>query len=1102
MHNEVSGTVHGPVVQARDIGTLNVHGTEPDYPPLTSWSDCPELTDELRDLMHVQRDAAESLPYKLLGVKRPELTRVYVQQSVRAQESCAEREPGELDSADADRPVLIEEALSSDHHLLITGEPGAGKSTLGQMYVQRLASEWLDPSGNPPLAEPVLPLRIPAKALALDATWSEALAHAVRDRRLNAPLGQEVFARRALGARWLIFVDGLDEIAEPDTRKQVIDAIVSRMRRGNDHKLVITTRPLPPSELQRLQGKHVGLYTIQPFGPLELREFASAWFRAQDPTRAVARAENFVRQVHDGRLRELVRNPLLATIAAIANTLEPRRELPHNRADLYERFMSYLLDDTASGRNTIAELRRLLATDPARLQRIESLHSRRRELVEHLAEQRLETERPLLDIATEWAGPEHSQVDLAAVLASTGVFVQTENGLKFLHHSFAEFVAARKLVEQIPPGFPQLDELVKQAVKGTKQNSVLFTLALWGRKHGHDLEVVFQRLLDGGRDHVVLAGRLLAEEVAVPPELAARVIDRLLELLIADRLEIRSAIPAPPTPRMINVGRVLAELSSTVAKDSIEKVRNLRDNADLAQGVRLECALVLGHIDSPLRAAQWMELFAETCDAALLGAVARALTEILPDGADHAADVVISRATTGADSTVTMSCIAVLLDLRQRHAAAKELLLQLFKRVEEDESEVDGLRGWGTLADLAQRIGCDEEAAWATRKLRDRFELDEPAFDDSVVTLLTRDRTSAMPKVVQQAQSRGERYLVLTARQIAQADERLSADLLLAVARDRATDDRLFVRACQALADIAPEEALNLVQDREWIAYDLMPLASALAPKGVDIAPLVQRLLLSRRSPMWASRIGQVARGVLALGDYGQEVHDCVAVGAPQEWAEVAPELYRAGLTDLSAALVDRLVNAPHHPVALVTCLDKLVVNELPEQATHLFDLVVELAERPDSEIAHRLVPIYQRLGRTDEALALATTAFDRSTNRLRLDLRTTALVGIGGAKSADHVVTSVLAAHLGLSPQLSVAATLLRQGLLSHAAELWLDVVRRHGAAVEKGVEAASLLTRSGYRLQALETVRAALDDGTLTPTNRANLRALQAWLENVTPE
>ncbi|MEV0074394.1 hypothetical protein [Amycolatopsis sp. NPDC050768] len=192
-------------------------------------------------------------------------------------------------------------------------------------------------------------------------------------RRLTHAPAAKLFTRRTVGARWLVFIDGLDEITEAETRKEVIAAIAHQVRRNPDQRLVITTRPLEGGELRRLEDAGVTKYSIPPFGPDELTDFAHAWFRAQDPLTAPDRAREFIRQVSDGKLSGLVRNPLLATIAAIVATLNPGRPLPDSRVDLYTTFMQHLLDRSVGGRDTLAELRRRLGHQPQRMRLIEWL---------------------------------------------------------------------------------------------------------------------------------------------------------------------------------------------------------------------------------------------------------------------------------------------------------------------------------------------------------------------------------------------------------------------------------------------------------------------------------------------------------------------------------------------------------------------------------------------------------------------------------------------------------------------------------------------------------------------------------------------------------
>ncbi len=212
VRNEVSGNVSGPVVMAGHIDNLHLGDIGDQSPPLTSWADRPELTPALRDLLEAQRSATESLPYKLLGVKQPELTQVYVQQTMRPQ--TIDRSPESERKAGAEsteRTLTITGALDRNGHLMITGEPGSGKSTVGYMYVQQISELWLGAAdAPPPLAEPVLPLRVPARALAENKAWADLLASGAEDalgRLLSERPKPSLLARRALGARWLVFID-------------------------------------------------------------------------------------------------------------------------------------------------------------------------------------------------------------------------------------------------------------------------------------------------------------------------------------------------------------------------------------------------------------------------------------------------------------------------------------------------------------------------------------------------------------------------------------------------------------------------------------------------------------------------------------------------------------------------------------------------------------------------------------------------------------------------------------------------------------------------------------------------------------------------------
>jgi hypothetical protein len=332
-------------------------------PQLTSWADLPELILSVKTLLQAQARAVERLPYDMLGVAEPPLSAVYVRQRVRAPRKPAPepsvRRGGEArnepdqstGSLRTEARLPVQDALARHEHLLITGEPGAGKSTLTSHLAWTLARIWLrqETSLSAPLAEPVLPVRIAAQALVGESeSWSAALDHAVRrTMRLNlvADPAPWLFQSRVQGARWLVLLDGLDEITDPDARRTVVRAIAQHAQAGSDYRFVITSRPLPDAELSPLRTTTLGEYTLEPFGPEELREFAAKWFAAQfeDERQARAATDRFLDETEDSRLRELVRNPLLATIAAVNATVSPGRPLPTHRVTLYQRFFARLL---------------------------------------------------------------------------------------------------------------------------------------------------------------------------------------------------------------------------------------------------------------------------------------------------------------------------------------------------------------------------------------------------------------------------------------------------------------------------------------------------------------------------------------------------------------------------------------------------------------------------------------------------------------------------------------------------------------------------------------------------------------------------------------
>ena len=539
--------------EARDRATLAAQRVQ--EPRITSWAEIPMPSLALRNLLEAQCASVERLPYELLAVQEPPLSSVYVRQQVRVATDRSEREDTAAGRSTAEEPpassgprpaMSVPDALEQNNHLLVTGEPGAGKSTMSSHLARSLSRLWLreDSAVSAPITEPVVPLRVSAHSLVSSGSWSAGLAEAACrsfGQGLLEDPDRSLFAGRVQGARWLVLVDGLDEIPDSRLRREVIRSVAQHARPGSDYRFVVTTRALPESELAPLRMANVGNYVIAPFDKPELEEFATKWFTVQPMTSAAAEADRFLRETSDGRLRELVRNPLLATIAAVSAIKEPGRSLPASRIDLYQRFCSYLAGDRSSKRNPLAQLRRHYEDNPELLACVRWLHRSRSDVLGALARRRLESQDKLWSAAVEWARdrvPEDvTLVDgwedyLWEELVGTGLLVARERELNFLHQSFAEFLSAQSYAEAIGDDFDELDTWIRRGLREAERTFALFTFAMWAAKPGHDIGAVVDRLLSSlDPRRLLFAGRLMAEGVSVPDNMAIRVIDRLFALV-------------------------------------------------------------------------------------------------------------------------------------------------------------------------------------------------------------------------------------------------------------------------------------------------------------------------------------------------------------------------------------------------------------------------------------------------------------------------------------------------------------------------------------------------------------------------------------------
>ncbi|MFC4530597.1 hypothetical protein [Sphaerisporangium dianthi] len=361
----------------------------------------------LRAYLRAAMAAADAHPY--VGAtdgRRPPLSKVYVRQS-----STGRRK----------RESPADDVLRMKRDVLLTGVSGAGKSSLLRMGVAELARGLLDGTGGD------VPVRVRAADLLPPAPFAAQLAAGVQASlggHLRDALPQGFFGGPPMpGARWLVLVDGLDEIDGREDRRRVVDLL--RVHREGPYRFLVATRPLSDAERAELGMR---TYELRPFDAGQVLDCARRWCEAAGRPDPLASAHDYFAQVHQAGMGELVRLPLMAGLTCQLYLDGPGGRLPAGRHDVYEQFVH--------------------------LMRTRDPDSEVFDLLPRLAWARRDgATEPATSLIVQWTSggrpdgtPSRIRTDMVKEgLRATGLMYETAHDFVFLHQSFEEFLAARHI---------------------------------------------------------------------------------------------------------------------------------------------------------------------------------------------------------------------------------------------------------------------------------------------------------------------------------------------------------------------------------------------------------------------------------------------------------------------------------------------------------------------------------------------------------------------------------------------------------------------------------------------------------------------------------
>ncbi|WP_420630073.1 NACHT domain-containing protein [Candidatus Leptofilum sp.] len=328
-------------------------------------------------------------------------------------------------------------------NLVILGAPGTGKTTLLKHLTLTLAQP--AQAGAPRKKSPIfLYLRDIASQIQRNPRYSlrQAVQTMLQNRQVDLSL--DWLAGELENGRCLILLDGLDEVAEPTLRQQVVAWVQRQIRQQPHNQFVVTSRPFGYTTNPLPDAV---LLEVKPFTIEQVHQFVRNWYLAtemqtqgqdDDGVRreATVRAADLIKRLHQApALLDMGINPLLLTM--IATIHHYRSSLPDKRVLLYQEICDVFLGKRHQARGIQYEL------TPIQKRRV--LQSLAYEMMQrNLRDIARANAADIIDPALRRVHPNtDSSGFLKMVCDTSGLLVEHTPGVyRFAHLTFQEYLTA------------------------------------------------------------------------------------------------------------------------------------------------------------------------------------------------------------------------------------------------------------------------------------------------------------------------------------------------------------------------------------------------------------------------------------------------------------------------------------------------------------------------------------------------------------------------------------------------------------------------------------------------------------------------------------
>ena len=327
--------------------------------------------------------------FNVAGISRPLLEEVFI--SLRIASNSAPLGSAAKDAAQDPSAISFNSAFRQHQYMVILGGPGAGKTTTLSyallMFAQKRAGEVFG------IEKDLIPVFIPLRRLS-NSTRSIVEDLTDKDTQILSPeilreCPANYFESRLKKGRCLVLLDGLDEVTDEKTHRQVSERINSLVAAYPDNRFVVTCRVAGWKDL--LSGEFKVLLA-QDFNRDEIQRFVLGWHRAvitqSESSRLQldipdkkkfeevweVRKEQFVKPAIDIQSRRLIYaidtnnrilaiavNPMLLSLISLVHF--NRQFLPRGRTVLYSQCIELLIDSWERTKDILSTSTRVTAAN-------------------------------------------------------------------------------------------------------------------------------------------------------------------------------------------------------------------------------------------------------------------------------------------------------------------------------------------------------------------------------------------------------------------------------------------------------------------------------------------------------------------------------------------------------------------------------------------------------------------------------------------------------------------------------------------------------------------------------------------------------------------